>query len=238
MAKINKSKLTKLEIIQVATSLFLEVGYSKTSPKMIADELEISTGNLTYHYPTKENLLAVLVEMLCDFQWKMMEEETSDGISSVMAICLELMAMASACEEDEIAKDFFISAYQSPICLDIIRKNDKQRAKTVFAEYCEEWSDEQFAEAETLVSGIEYSTLMTTDFSVSLDVRIAGALNQILNIYNVPEEVRKIKIEKVLAMDYRSIGKRILNEFIAYVENTNDKIFDEIIGRSKYKGKK
>jgi len=227
LAETDKSKLTKQEIIQVTTSLFLTVGYSKTSPKMIANELKISTGNLTYHYHTKEHLLAVLVKMLCDFQRKLIEE-MSDGTSSVMAICLELMSMASACEEDEIAKDFFVAAYQSPMCLDIIRKNDTQRAKTVFAPYCGTWSDEQFAEAETLVSGLEYSTLMTTDFSVPLDVRIAGALGQILNIYNVPEEMRKMKIEKVLAMDYRSIGKRILNEFIEYVKKTNDKMLDEI----------
>ena len=40
-------------------------------------------------------------------------------------------------------------------------------------------------------------------------------------IYNVPEEIRKIKIDKVLAMDYRSIGKRIFNEFKEYVEKEN-----------------
>ncbi len=232
MAKIDKGKLTKLEIIQVASSMFLDVGYSKTSPQTISRELEISTGNLTYHYPTKDHLLAAVVEMLCDFQWKMMEQEAGEGISSVMAICLELMVMAAACEENEVAKDFFTSAYQSPMCLDIIRKNDMERAKKVFKNYCEGWSDEQYAEAETLVSGIEYSTLMTTSVSAALDVRISGALNLILSIYNVPQEIRKAKTEKVLAMDYRKLGNRILKEFIDYVKKTNDDSFDEIINGS------
>ncbi len=229
MARISKSQLTKLEIIQVATRMFLERGYTNTTAKAISDELEMSKGNLTFHFPSKEHLLAVLVDMLCDFQWKLMHEEAGEGVSSVMAICLEMMSMASACEDSEVAKDFFVSVYSNPMTLDIIRKNDEERAKKVFGNYCEGWTDEQFAEAEILVSGIEYATLVTAGDSLPLDIRISGALNQIMTIYNVPEETRKMKIQKVLDMDYRSIGSRILKEFIEYVERVNEQAFEELI---------
>ena len=204
---------TKNKILRVSTTMFLEVGYSKTSPQMIAKELKVSTGNLTYYYPTKEHLLAVLTDLLCKYQWKMIKEEADDGISSLLALCFELMTMAAACEESEVAKDFFVSTYQSPKCLEIIHNNDTARAKEVFAEYCPDWTDEQFREAEILVAGIEHATLNAIDKTVPLETRISGALNAIMTIYNVPEEIRRIKIEKVLAMDYRSIGKRIFNEF-------------------------
>ena len=212
---------TKNKILRVSTTMFLEVGYSKTSPQMIAKELKVSTGNLTYYYPTKEHLLAVLTDLLCDFQWKLIKEEADDGMSSLLALCFELMTMAAACEESEVAKDFFISSYQSPKCLEIIHNNDTARAKEVFAEYCPDWTDEQFREAEILVAGIEYATLNAIDITVPLETRISGALNAIMMIYNVPEEIRRIKIDKVLAMDYCSIGKRIFNEFKEYVEKEN-----------------
>ena len=212
---------TKNKILRVSTTMFLEVGYSKTSPQMIAKELKVSTGNLTYYYPTKEHLLAVLTDLLCKYQWKMIKEEADDGISSLLALCFELMTMAAACEESEVAKDFFVSTYQSPKCLEIIHNNDTARAKEVFAEYCPDWTDEQFREAEILVAGIEHATLNAIDKTVPLETRISGALNTIMSIYNVPEEIRRIKIEKVLAMDYRSIGKRIFNEFKEYVEKEN-----------------
>ena len=64
---------TKYEIIRTGTRLFLEKGYSATTPKLICDELDISTGNLTYYFPTKEHLLAVLADMLCKFQGKMLQ---------------------------------------------------------------------------------------------------------------------------------------------------------------------
>ncbi|MBQ2846686.1 MAG: TetR/AcrR family transcriptional regulator [Clostridia bacterium] len=235
MAELRKSKLIKHEIIKTATALFLEGGYSKTSPQMIAKELGISTGNLTYHYPTKEHLLAVLVEMLCEFQEKLIGYEADKGLGPAMSICIELMTVAAACEENEAARDFFVSTFQSSMCLDYLRKSHVERAKRIFAEQCKDWTDEQFIEAEILVHGIDYATIISSNALLPLDVRIAGALNQILNIYNVPEEIRREKIERVLSMDCHGLGERVLKEFISYVENTIDDAFDEMINNRKKK---
>lgn len=221
-------KTTRIDIIRYATSLFLEQGYTASSTKQIAEALDIGTGNLTYYFPTKEHLLAVLVDMLCRFQWKMMKREADDGISSVMAICLELTAMTAMCETDEAARDFYISAYTSPMCLEIIRKNDTARAKEVFRDFCPGWTDEHFAEAELLVSGLEYATLMTVGDPVSLENRIGGALNSILQIYNIPPEIRSMKIGRVLRMDYRAIARRMLGEFKEFVEQTNGQTLEAL----------
>lgn len=229
MARINRGELTKLEIVQLASKKFLETGYTDTPVKSICAELNMSPGNLTFHFPSKEHLLAALVDLMCDFQWKRMEDKAGEGLSSVMAICLELATMATISEDDEVVKDFFLSAYSSPITLEIIRKNDTERAKKVFKEYRPDWTDAQFAEAEILVSGIEYATLMTTDDSVSLEARISGALDNILGIYGVPEEIKRAKIQKVLEMDYRSIGRKTFEDFKKYVEEANEQAFIDLI---------
>lgn len=226
---MQKSLKTRFEIVQTATRMVWEKGYSGTSIKMIAKELNVSTGNLTYHYPTKEHLLSVLVDELCKFQRKLIEEEAEDGISSVMAVCLELMSMASACESNPIAKDFFISSYQSPVTLKIIRENDTERSKEVYKEYCKRWTDEQFEEAEILVSGIEYATLMSLDEHVSLETRIAEALDKILYVYNVPKKIRETKIKKALSYDYKHIGERIFKEFKEYVDKTTEETFEQML---------
>lgn len=222
---------TKYEIIQVATEFFLEKGVSATSPNMIAEELGISTGNITYYFPNKDSMLAVLVEMLCDFQWKLMEKEADDGLSSVMAICLELATMAAMCEENEIARDFYVTTYSFDRCLEVIQRNDAERAKQVFAKYRPNWSDENFAEAEMIVSGVEYATLRTNSFSPSLEIRIRGALEAILTTYGVPKEIRDAKIAKVLAMDYRGISKGVFDEFKKYVQNTTEQTLEEMMPR-------
>ena len=229
MARIDKRALTRLEIVQVASKLFLEKGYTDTPIKAICQELDMSPGNVTFYFPSKEHLLAELVEMLSRFQREFMEREANEGFSSVMAICLELTAMATMCEDDAIAKDFYIASYSSPLCLDIIRKSDAQRATEVFREYRPDWTSEQFTEAEILVSGIEYATLMTAGDDVPLETRIRGALGNILGIYGVPEATREQKIAKVFAMDYRSIGKRVLEEFKEFVKQENEQALRDLV---------
>lgn len=215
-----RKNMTKHEIIKVAAHFFLEKGYSNTSPKMICDELDLSTGNLTYYFPSKDMLLAEITQMLCDFQRHQIEEETHEGISSVMAVGLEMAVMAAMAAQDEIGRDLLVSIYSSPLCLDIVRNNDTERAKQVFKDYCPDWTNEQFAEAEILVSGVEYATIMATDTSLPLETKISGAVNNIFSIFCVPEQIRKEKIARVLSMDYRGFSDRVLKDFKSFVTKT------------------
>ena len=228
---------TKYEIIQVASEFFMDKGYSNTSPKMIADELGISTGNITYYFPTKEHLLGVVVEMLCDFQWKMLEYEVDQGIGSAASVCLETMSVAVACNESDIARDFFVAAFQSELCRNYLRGNHVDRAKKIFAKECDGWTDAQFHEAEILVMGLQYAAIAPTDADVPLKTRIAGALNQILSIYHVEEAVRQKEIERLLAMDCRGISKRVLREFISYVNKTSEHALEELIRSNRRKSR-
>ena len=231
MAEQRRGKATKLEIIRVASRKFFKEGYTKTTIRSICAELRISPGHLMFYFPSKEHLLAEIVKMLIDFQWQLMKRVTEEGASPLMAICFEMTTMASACEESEIARDFYLSTYTSPLTLEIIRKSDAARARELFAEFCPSWSDTQFIEAENLISGIEYATFMTTASSAPLDARISGALNAIMLIYNVPESLRNDKINKALSLDYRGYGKRVLSEFIEYIEETNENAYDELMAK-------
>ena len=231
MIRVDRKELTKKEIIRVAAKCFLNDGYAKTTVNSMCKTLNMSPGNMTFHFPTKEHLLAELVDMLCKFQAKIMIDETKEGYSSIMAICLELLTIASACEQDEVAKEFFLISYTSPLSMEIIRQHDKERAKEVFKDYCPDWSDEKFAEAEVLVSGIEYGTLMTTKSSASLEFRIAGALDTILRIYNVPQDTRKQKIERVLSMDYKTLGLKVLDDFKKFVDTETEQALLKLLSK-------
>lgn len=211
-----KKEKTRDKILRVSTRMFLENGYTATTVKAVCDELKISKGNFTFYFPTKDHVLAELVRMLCEFQEKLIDYESDRGVGSALSICIELMTVAAACEENEVAKDFFISAFQSKMCLDYLCQNHVNRAKKLLAEYCEDWTHEQFVEAEILIQGIDYATIISSE-ALPLDARISAALNQILSIYNVPDEIRKEKIDRVLAMDCRELGKRVLSEFTDFV---------------------
>lgn len=231
MIRVDRGELTRNEIIRVAANRFLNDGYTKTTVASMAKSLNMSTGNMTFYFPTKDHMLAELVDMLGKYQWDLMENEAKEENGSVMAICLELLTIASACEQDEIAKDFFLSSYRSELCMERIRRNDKKRAKEVFKKYCVDWKDEYFEEAEILISGIEYATLFTTPDSAPLEIRVNGALRTILSIYNVPKEIRDEKIKKVLSMDYQKMGMDTLKKFRKYVDKTTEQALHDLLAR-------
>ncbi|MBQ9778551.1 MAG: TetR/AcrR family transcriptional regulator [Clostridia bacterium] len=213
---------TRSLIIKVGAKLFIEEGYSKTSFSRIAKELDISLGNITFYFPTKEHLLSVLCNELCAFQRELMERETGEGISTLLSYCLELTSMTAICEEDDVARDFFHAVYTSPLSLEIIRDNDTEKTRAVFSAYRPTWSDSEWIGAENLASGIEYATIMTREARTPLRLQIKGGLDTILLLYGVPEQERADKIAKVLSMDYRALGRRLLSEFKEYIEKTNE----------------
>lgn len=212
---------TRSQIIQLAARLFIDEGYTETSFSKIAKMLDLSTGNITFYFKSKEHLLAVLVSELFSFQNLMMEHAADEGSSSLLAYCLELTAIAAICEEDEAARDFYSSAYTSEIILELIRENDTEKTKSVFSQFRPDWTDEQWAATENIVSGIEYATIMTREEATPLPMQIERTLSAIMLLYGVPEPLRKTKIDKVLAMDYRTLGRRILAEFKEYIEEVN-----------------
>lgn len=227
MARKKVVNKTKNAIIRVAIEMFLERGFTNTSVRAIAAELGISTGNITFYFPSKEHLLMVLVEMLCDSQWSMLEQQADEEETALMAFCMETMTVAAACEQNEIARDLFLSVFQSELCRNLLRENHVARAERIFSEYCGDWTHQQFRIAEILVMGIQHAVIIPTDVEIPLSERIAGALNQILSIYGVPENNRAEKIRRILALDYNDIRQRVREGSLRYVDQLNMASSDE-----------
>ena len=231
MARVDQKAFAKMAIFREASRQFLEKGYSGTTLVSICKGLEMGSTNLIRYFPAKEQMLTMLVDLLCRFRWKRMEEETNEGNSSLMAICLELTFLTCICEDDPMVRELFLCAYASPMCARKIRCNNTERAKQVFGEHCPGWTDEQFAQAGILSSGIEYAMLMAADDPLSLESRISCALNNLLSIFGIPEEIRREKIRAVLALDYRNLGKQVLQEFKAYVDESNEQALVDLVKR-------
>ena len=68
---------------------------------------------------------------------------------------------------------------------------------------------------------MQYAAIAPTDINIPVKTRIAGALHQILSMYNIDEETRQKEIDRVLAMECRKISKKVFQEFIGYVKRKN-----------------
>lgn len=218
----------RFEIIKTATEFIFSVGYSKTSPQMIAKKMNMSTGNITHYFPSKEHLLCTLVEMLCDFQWRMFEDSSEKGFGSIGSICMEMMTVATGCEQSEIARDFFSAVFESEMCRNYLRANHVKRAKQVFEKECQGWTDQDFEQAELMVMGLQYSTIAASDANIPLKIKIPAALDKVLSIYRVEKATRRREIDKVMHLDYQGMSKQVIEAFINFVNRQSNEALKEM----------
>ena len=220
MAKKNKKMSTRDRIIQVANHLFFEEGYTATTASRIAKEVGISTGNLTFHFPTKEHMLLELVKVLCSFQWDLTLRAAKEiGFSPLLAYGLEITLQTTVCENSGIAREFYVSAYTHPLTLAEIREWDTRKAQELFGVYNPAWTETDFRLVEELASGIEVAVLMSPcEDKVTLDEKIACTLHNLMRMYNVPDEESDEVIRKILAMDYPRIADDLLLLYREYID--------------------
>ena len=210
----NKILNTKYEILQCATKLFLEKGYTNSYVTTMAKELQISTGNLTFWFPTKEHILAELVRELFAFQWEMEEQR-----DELLAYLYELVLIAFVCEENPNIKDLILAVYTHSMSMAIVREYDTKRAKIIFDKYGSEWMDSDYVLAENVVFGIEYAMLITENTeNITFEQRVTSALDTIMKVYEVPMEYRKQLIADVMSMDYRRKGSSVFETFSSFVK--------------------
>jgi AcrR family transcriptional regulator len=68
------SRQTKNNVIQKAIDLFNEYGTAAVSLNSLAEALGISTGNLQYHYRSKEEIIRAILEVMFD-DWNTVYQE-------------------------------------------------------------------------------------------------------------------------------------------------------------------
>lgn len=216
--KSNMKRNTKYEILQYATKLFVEKGYTSTYVTNIANELNISTGNLTFHFPTKEHILAELIKELLDLpKWE--EENLFQGEHALLSGYLfELAMFASVCRDNPNIKDLIVSAYTRPMSLQVIREADTKRAMEIFGKYCPGWKETDYVQTENVVSGMEYAMFMTENTDLlTFEQRIYGSMDAIMKVYEIPKDIRDSLLTKIMKLDYSSMGNQVFDEFCNYI---------------------
>lgn len=88
------NKTTRDHIVEAADQLFYRQGYEHTSFSDIADDVQISRGNFYYHFKTKDEILAAVIDLrlantrkMLD-QWEIEGETPEDRIRSFIHILI------------------------------------------------------------------------------------------------------------------------------------------------------
>ncbi len=210
--------------------MFVEKGFTATSVQAISEELGISKGNFTFHFPTKEHLLLELTKYLVKFHTREVNIAKSEGLNNLLAYCWEITAQIAMCEDHPQARDFYLAIYSYPSTLAYVKKWAIDKNIRLLSDILPDWTPERFKLVENVASRIEMSALTDacTD-TYLLEDKIILTLDSLLKLYEIPKEDRQTAIAQIMEIDYRNIGKKIFKEFVAYVERLNQQALDDAL---------
>ncbi len=219
--------------MQVAMRMFLEKGFTNTSAKAISNELNISTGNLTFYFPTKEHILLELTKEITQFHTKCIDkvEKNNDDLFSY---CWEVAAQIILCEENENAKDIYLAIYSHPLTLHFVKDWTAEKNQKILGDRLKDWTYERFRRVENVTCCIERSALTepcTETYTIEDKIRLI--LTCLLKIYDISFEEREQVIKKIFETDYHKIGHDLLKQLTKYVENQNKQALNEAINEIK-----
>lgn len=220
--------------MQVAIRMFLEKGFTSTSAKAISNELNISTGNLTFYYPTKEHILLELTKDITQFHTKSIDKILKNEKNDLYSYCWEVTAQIVLCEENEQAKDIYLAIYSHPLTLQYVKDWTAEKNQKILGERLSDWTLERFRRVENVTCCIERSALTEacTD-AYTLEDKIRLILTCLLKIYDISFEERETVIKKILETDYHKMGHDLLKQLTRYVENQNKQALSEAINEIK-----
>ena len=233
MARRNVST-TKVEIVQVGVQLMLEKGYAGTTIKEISEILNISKGNITFYFPTKEHLMLEFTKEIFDFHTRCIERVLQQGYTKLMAYCWEIVAQIALCEDYETMKDIYLSLYSHSSTLEYVKDWVADKNYKLLKDVKPDWTVEKYRMVENVASCIERSALTepcTENYTFRMKVELI--LDSLLKLYDVAEEKRNEVIDQILHIDYRAIGKSLHQEFIDYTKRINTAALEAAMQRHK-----
>src|SRR5262245_41493946 len=92
--QIMSQKATRDQIVEAADRLFYQKGYEYSSFSDISEAVEISRGNVTFHFKTKDEILEAVIDLRLERtrrmleQWEAQGEQCEDRIKSFINILI------------------------------------------------------------------------------------------------------------------------------------------------------
>lgn len=217
--------------------MFMEKGFTNTSAKAISNELNISTGNLTFYFPTKEHILLELTKEITQFHTKCIDRVTKNDCDDLFAYCWEVTAQITLCEDYEQVRDIYLAIYSHPSTLQYVKDWTAEKNHRILGERLSDWTLERFRRVENVACCIERSALTepcTENYTLEDKIRLI--LTCLLKIYDISQQDREAVINKILETDYRKTGHSLHRQLAQYIEKHNQQILEDAIKEKQFKG--
>ncbi len=223
MARKRDKEGAKKRILSTSVRLFLEQGYSNTSPTQIVKEADVTVGSFYNIFKSKSDVLTSLCEFMFENQFDIATEIVGKDVSGPMIYAVETSIQLTLAELNENIRDIYLEVYTDPDLLDLVQHKTTKELGRLFGKYLPENRESDFYEMEIGSAGVMRGYMAKKcDMYFSLEQKLQRFLWISLVIYKVPEnEIRQI-IDAVLKLDIRNVAASVMHHLFLKLEMVFD----------------
>ena len=188
---------TQKRILSTCVRLFIEQGYSNTSPKQIFKEADVSAGTFYHLYKSKGGVLNELIDFMFDNQFDIADQVIGNSAKPVMLYAVETAIQLALAEINENIRDIYVQVYTQPDTVAMIQEKMTKELYKLFGSYIPEYSQSDFYEMEIGPKDFDIC-FTTTKFSKEVGTEIVGVNGLITGIGE--DETIDLIVEKLKAL--------------------------------------
>lgn len=200
------------KVLREAASLFLTIGYEKTSIRMLEKNTGVNYGSIMYAFDSKENLVSSLVDIVLETQFefasKLIKDKTDDLI---LLYATETVLQLYLAEMNEHMREMYNVSYSLPASTKKVHNTITAKLEYIFKSQLPNYVTKDFYYLELAAAGIMRSYMnRQCDMFFTMDIKVEKFIEVLLLIYRVPAE----KINEAINFVKQFNFKELIPEFI------------------------
>lgn len=217
----DKYNILKSKILRSALNHFLEKGYTNTTLKELAKEVEISLGSLTHIFGSKEALVCELVKFVIEYQFEIVSKTLKErGEDKVLLYATEIALQLHLAESSNYMREMYVVSYSMEKSSQVVYNTVASKLEEIFSAYLPNLKEKDFYEKEIAVAGIMRGFMsIACDKYFTMNRKLKSVIETIFLIFEVPRDKIDAAISFVKEFDFRSMARETIWSMPRYINN-------------------
>lgn len=219
-------------ILSACVRLFIEQGFSKTPPKQILTEANVTSGTFYNLFRTKSGVLTELTEFMFKNQFGIAQNIIGEDAKPILLYAVETCIQITLAELNENLREIYVEAYTQEETLKIIHRKTAQEIEKIFFRYMPQCTESDFYEMEIGTAGIMRAYMAKPcDMYFTLEHKLSRFLKMTLSVFDVPEDEIEEAIDCINWLDIRAVANNVMQKLFAALQMKYDFTLTESKGK-------
>ena len=217
----DKYNILKSKILRAALEHFLEKGYTNTTLKELAEEVEISLGSLTHIFSNKESLVCELVKFVIEYQFEMVSKTLNEKADDKLLLyATEIGLQLHLAESSSYMREMYVVSYSMEKSSKVVYNTVAEKLEEIFKDYLPNLKEKDFYEKEIAVAGIMRGFMsIPCDKYFTMNRKMKSVIETIFLVFEVPREKIDEAINFVRDFDFRGMARETIWSMPRYINN-------------------